>query len=250
MTFQIPTGGTVAFLTKVTDRYGKAVTYTNTATATSSITDSTGSRSVNFSYTSGRVTGMTESLAAGATGARSWGYAYDGGGHLTGYTDPAGKLTSFCYTGHLLTKIITPVGVASGATCATSHGGTDVTDIAYDAAGRVTSITYENGTAPFTVTFSTPKVLDKADPGTTRLVDPYSQPTDYSYDAGDRIIKTINPLGNTASATFNTNNDETASVSANNNTGGGSDPSTTATYDANNNLLTVKIPTGASASAT
>lgn len=240
------------YLSSVTDSKGNAITYTATATppVTNTITDTTGSRLVTMSYTSGVATGMTETLVSGTP--RSWSYTYDGSGRLSTATDAAGKVTRYCYSGstNLLSKLITPRGSASGATCATT-AGTDVTDIAYDSDGHVTSVSYENGaSSAITVTFATQTALTLSTKGVTRFTDPFSQHTDYTYDSTDAIRMTVDPLANTTTSKFNTNNDVITSVSANNYTGGTMDSATTNTFDPSNieNLTGVALPTGASAS--
>ncbi|GGM17186.1 RHS repeat-associated core domain-containing protein [Nakamurella endophytica] len=255
MTFTMPSGSaTTAWLSSIKDRSGNTITYSASGSplVTTALTDSTGQRSINFSYTSGRVTGMSETLAAGATGARSWSYGYDGSGHLTTYTDPASKVTTFCYTGNLVTRIITPRGVAAGSTCTAGTNGTGITDIAYDSAGKVTSISYRlaSGT-PNTVTFTatTPLNQGSAIAGVTTFTDPYGQQFTYTYDSSDRITKvatTTQGVTQTRSTTFNANSDATASISPNNyTTGGSNDPARTATYDSNNSLTQVTAESNA-----
>ena len=255
-TFTLPSAGaSTAWLSSVADADGNTTTFTATGSplVTTKATDTTGQRSVAFTYTSGRVTGMTETLAAGAPGARSWSYGYDGTGHLTSSTDPAGKTARYCYSGALLTKIITPRGAAGGATCTNSINA-QTTDISYDAAGAVNTITYEStGATPVVLTFtaqSTLAIASSTATAVTRFTDPYGKNTDYTYDTTDRVTKAVDPLGDTVSSTFTTNNDVNTAVSANNNTGGASDPSTTNSYDANNNKTSVTLPTGSSVAAT
>ena len=265
MTFTMASASAAtAALTSVADRSGNTVTYTNSGSplATTKIADTTGQRYVTMTYTAGRVSGMAETLASGATGARSWTYGYDGSGHLTGYTNPAGKLTTYCYTGDLITRIITPHGTGVGSTCSTGTTGVGITNIAYDTAGRVNTVSYEltSGT-PNTVSFATTTPL-KYSPlttsGKTTFTDANSNDATYTYDTADRVTKVevvITKAGGahqtvTRTSTFNTNSDVTASVSANNFTGGTNDSSTTSTYDASNNPTKTTLPTGASVAAT
>jgi RHS repeat-associated protein len=245
-------GAATGWLSSVKDADGNTTTFTAAGSplVTTKVTDTTGQRSVGFSYTSGRVTGMSETLASGA---RTWGYGYDATGHLSSYTDPAGKVTTYCWTGALLTKIITPHGVAGGATCAVSTNK-DTTDISYDTSGGVSSIKYENSVGtPTVLTFTARSTLPLNNPNATavtRFTDPFGKNTDYTYDTADRVTKTVDPLNNTTATTYTTNNDVSTAVSANNNTGGASDPVTTNSYDANNNATKVQLPTGAAVSAT
>jgi RHS repeat-associated protein len=255
-TYTMPTTtSTTAWLSKVDDGNGNVIIYTSTGSPlhTTQAADTTAQRSVNFTYdpTTGNIAGGSESLAAGATGARSWSYTYDANGNLSTYTDPAGQVTRYCYNGaNLMSKIITARGSATGASCATTQG-TDVTDITYDTGGQVASLSYENGVATaITVQFTTTIPLNPGGTsGETTFTDPYGKTTEYTYDTSDRITKTVTPLGYTATSTFNTNNDVTASVTPTNYSGGGSDPTST-THFTGDNPDTVTSPTGASVAAT
>lgn len=235
-TLPSPTAAT-AWLAAAADRSGNTVNYiaAGSPLVTTKLTDTIGNRSVAFGYTADRVTSMTETLAAGATGARTFGYAYDASGHLSTYTDPAGKITRFCYTGDLITRIITPRGSAVGVGCASANP-TQTTDIGYDTAGKVLTVSYRNGAGPaLVVGFDTTITLGypSATTGKTTFTHAYGKNTNYSYDTEDRVTAVVNALGDSRTATYNTNSDVTASVSATNYTGGTTDPATTSTYDAN-----------------
>ncbi len=254
-TFTLPTStSTTAWLSSAADRSGNTVTYTSSGSplVTTKLTDTTGNRSVTFGYSAGRVTTMTETLAAGATGARTMGYSYDSyTGYLTTFTDPAGKITRFCYTGALLTRIISPRGSTAGVTC-TSSSPMQTTDIAYDSAGKVLTVSYRNGASPaLVIGFDTTIALayPSTEIGKTTFTDAYGKTSNYSYDVDDRVTNVVNPLGDTRSSTYNTNSDVTASVSATNYTGGTTDPSTTSTFDVNNNKTSTAMPTGANVTA-
>lgn len=234
-TFTLPsTVPAVGWLSKINDGAGNNIVcnWDSYSQRVSSVTDTTGQRSVNFAYKgNGYIYNMNESLAAGATGARSWTYGYSDGTHLTSYTDPAGNVTDYCYTSGLLTKIITPHGVALGEDCTTTQG-TDVTDIVYDSDGKVTSISYENGTNPaITVNFAGASPPPGGSGSQTTETDPYGYTTTYHYDTTDRATQTDSPMGYHLSAQYNSNNDVTAVVSPNNFTGSSNDPATTFAYD-------------------
>jgi RHS repeat-associated protein len=255
------TGATTAWLSSVADSDGNTLSYTASGTplVTTGVTDTTGQRSVAFSYTTGKVTGIAETLAGSVAG-RSYSYAYDGSGRLSTYTDAAANTTRYCYSGtsNLISKIITPRGSNSGATCSTVTN-VDTTDITYDSSGRVTSITYENAAASpaITVSFSTLTILSTTTLGVTRDSDPYGKNTDYTYDTFDRVGKVVNPMNNPAATHFNTNNNVDSTVSANNYSGG-TDPNTVYNWGTGTpqlNLLGVSLPqvgtpTAASATAT
>lgn len=254
-TFTTATNNTTAWLSKAEDRYGNATTYAASGSplVTTKITDSTSKRSIGLTYTNNRVSSMSESLAPGATGARTFSYGYDGSGKLTSYTDADRNVTRFCYTGDLLTRVITPRGAQSGVDCGSSNAA-NTTDIAYDSAGKVSSVTYRNAAqAPITVSFATttPLSYPSNTTGRTTFTDALGKTTNYYFDVNNRVTKAVNPLGDTRSSTYNANSDVTASVSAVNYTGGGADPSTTSSFDPNNgNLTQSTLPTGAAVSMT
>lgn len=243
---------TTAWLSSVQNRAhdqnnngGNIIDYTVTGSPaqTMSVADTTGDRSVHFTYTGAQITSAAETLADGSTG-RSWDYRYDGSGHLDFYDDPAGNTTQYCYTGNLLTRIITPTG-QHGATC-TSSDVAGITDISYDTAGRVATITYENtGSTPNdTVTFSVDTAVTTGLPGVVNETDPYGKTTHYTFDTNDRITLVQDPLANQRSASYDANNDLTAAVSANNYTGTTGAPSSTATFDPTSQALTsISLPT-------
>ena len=249
-TFTLPkSDATTGYLSSVDDGRGNTVNYeaSGTPLRTTKVTDATGQRSINFTYTNGRVTGMSESLAPGATGARSWSYSYDANGNLTQSTDPAGKRTLYCYTPTaLLETIITARGAALGATCSAHASRPGVTSFSYDSGGPVASVVYRNlpdGDAA--VNFDTGLPLPPGgSSGTTTLTDPYGEVTTYTYDPADKVTLTKSPMGYSASTTYNTNFDVTAAVDPNSFTGTGGDPSTTASYTGDN-LTKVATPAGA-----
>ncbi|WP_353651230.1 RHS repeat-associated core domain-containing protein [Nakamurella sp. A5-74] len=259
-----PAQPSTAYLSRMFDRANGNAVENNTATwgapdrVPSSIVDTTGQRSVSFTNvdsTQGRVTAIAENLAYGASGARTYGYAYDTDKHLTTFTDPAGKVTRFCYTGDLITRIITPRGSDAGVVCATTgSSASNTTDIAYDTGGKVTTVTYRNGASPaITVAFAQTSTLDTTPNGNkaiTTFTDPYGTPTEYTYDARDRVIQTrlnrdgLEVISKTA---FNTNGDVTSSTSPVNAATTGDGSATTNTYDPiGNNLTGSATPTGAS----
>jgi RHS repeat-associated protein len=272
-TFTMPSStATTAWLSQDTDNAtdGNSINYTAAGSPlrTSGLTDSTGQRSITFTGASSKITGLTETLAAGATGARTMSYGYDSSGRLSTFTNADSKVTRYCYLGstQLVSRIISPRGTAAGVTCSSATTGTDITDIAYDTNGEVASITYSNGTAAdITVSFADTnspnydKIVSGTDcnapgnfcaqkTGITTFTDAYGKQSTYKYDTWDRVTDVTDPKGGHQSATFNTNSDVTASITALNNAAGGTSQ-TTSTYDSNNNLTQVSIPTGATVAA-
>ena len=140
-------------------------------------------------------------------GARSTSYTYGTNSVLNTYVDAAGKTTTYGWETtiasftNLLTQITDPDG--------------EVTKLAYDAIGRVTSFTrvtnnttgagdtttytyYSRTNAPISCT-PPPPAPDGSRLGwygETVETDPNGDKTTYCYDTHDRVFTTIDPYGN------------------------------------------------------
>jgi YD repeat-containing protein len=166
-------------LTQVSDGLGRmlTITYDPFAGMLSSITD--GTRSVNYSYT---------------------------GGTLTGFTDAAGHLWSYAY----LSPALFP-GLLTGA--AEPAGNTPMQN-SYDAQGRVVSQTDAAGglahyawDAPAGNLFTDPfgrgwTYLHDAQSRLVSLTDPSSQVWSRAYDASGRLTSETRPLGDVTSFSY------------------------------------------------
>lgn len=104
-----------AYLTKIRDRSDNAITFgyngtINNRPKLATITDS-GGHVLNVTYSGNTITAITESTnyTQSSGGARTWAYAYDSSGRLTGFTNPENKTTTYAYTsGGLLSRITGP----------------------------------------------------------------------------------------------------------------------------------------------
>lgn len=125
-----------AYLTKIRDRSGNRIEFTYAAGGTgrpklTQITD-TQDRHFSVTYTGNYITKITQDDGLADVGAREWGYAYNGSGQLTTFTDALGNQTTYGYTGGRLTSIIGP-----GTTAKRSE-----TTLVYDGEGQTTKVYY------------------------------------------------------------------------------------------------------------
>ena len=217
------------------------------------VTDPAG-RQLTFSYgANGKVATVTD------PGNRMVSYGYDGAGNLTSVTDTGGGLTKFGYgAGHLMTTMTDPNNGTvtnvfdgsgrltsqkdplqrqttyvydTGKTTITTPKG-NVTVQLYDSNGELTSETRGFGTS------SAATWTYEYDPATlmlTQTIDPDGHGTSYARDSHGNPTRVSDGLGRSTVTTYN-QLDEPLQVT---------DPSgvtTTRTYDAAGNLLTVSRP--------
>jgi RHS repeat-associated protein len=122
-----------AYLTKIRDRSDNEITFgydgtVNNRPKLATITDS-GGHVLNVTYTGNTITAITESTnyTQSSGGARTWAYAYDSSGRLTGFTNPENKTTTYAYTsGGLLSRITGPA-----RTTPQNRNNTGETEITY-----------------------------------------------------------------------------------------------------------------------
>ncbi|WP_155855924.1 RHS repeat domain-containing protein [Cellulomonas sp. URHD0024] len=132
---QVLTFNAAGVILSIADRNGNTSTitydpYVTTRPTAISATRGTSGLGVSLGYTSNRLTKLSQGPAGSV---RSVALAYDGYGDLATLTDAAGRVTTFSYSAHQLTKIAAP-------------GGID-TRFTFDARNRVTSIRQVNSTA-------------------------------------------------------------------------------------------------------
>jgi RHS repeat-associated protein len=200
------------------------LTYAGTTpgSAITSVTD-TQSRVVSYSTSSGRITSQSH-------GGRSVGFTYDGNGDLDTVTDAEGNVTNYDYSGHLLTKITSP--------------GSRVIDITYDTRGRATSVkrTVSGVVEESTYTYTDDAVNNLFK---TAVRDANLNTTNYWSDHAARVKEAYDPFGQKVATSY----DDNSNVISVTDTG-----SNTYTYgwssNNRNNLETVELPTGATATST
>lgn len=188
----------------------------------------------------GRLVSVSDQYVSPGQYERTWSYDYDPSGRLSSVTDPLGDAVTYGYDG---------TGRLSSVTDAESDQGR----ITY-ASGKVTAIQDPRSVAAggqsttFAYSSSTTTVTS---PGANAQT-PVGTGTVYGLGAAGQLLNATDPLGNTSSATWDTNfntlssTDElgkttTRSFDARGNMLSETDPlghATTYTYDTNNNLLT------------
>ncbi len=226
------------FPQSVTDRNGNRITFGYTfvpernRSEMTSMTDTFGRVSTFERTDYNQVTRVTD--PAGRLYRYGYGPDAQGVTRLTSYTDPDNKTTRYEYAGGYLSKIIDPNG--------------NVTTFGYAARPRVagTSSDYDGSQQLVRLTRVTDPVagtgpawsFDYSTPWQTKVTDPRGNPTTYFFDRLGRVTRTLNALGQEASATYSSNSFVTSTT----------DPlraKTSFTYDARDNLTAVTSPTGA-----
>lgn len=217
---------TAGLLTRREDRNGNQINLTYTSARLTGLTDTQ-----NRVFTVNRVMGDTVKVASISDPlGRQFDYTYTSG-RLTGYTAPAvGGATrpqwAYGYDGSgRLSSITNPRGV--------------VATVGYDSRDRVTSVTQAAGTGDQVVfTFAYDNTTD---PLTTTVTDPRSQNTVYRFDRRGQVTRVVDQRGNLRDLSYSPNGD----VGAFNGTNAVSGVTQLA-YDNFNNLTSTTAPASGS----
>lgn len=179
-------------LTQETSATGESININYNASGNpSSVTDTEG-RTIDFNYTSGQLTSVTDTAPSNN---RSYTFSYNGN-LLSSITDPGNGTAKFTYDSNHNDDLAS----------VTSPGG-EQTNLGYDSSDRVTSLEQvgANGNNP-TWSFSYGS-------GSTSVQDPDANTTTYDWDKADRVTKTTDPEGQTRSTSWTTD-DNVQSVTA------------------------------------
>ncbi|MFF9428903.1 RHS repeat-associated core domain-containing protein [Streptomyces sp. NPDC014746] len=159
----------------------------------------------------------------------------EGGGNLVKSTDTDGKSTLYTYdSSGRVAKVTTPRG--------------NETRFNYDSENRVVSVQRLDGGSGPTWTYA----YNSAYPyqaGTTTAVDPDGDITVHTHNADGEITKVTDPLGHNRATTYQNHLTQTATDAMGAGTGGTGGNVTTYGWDARNNPISAKLPTGANATA-
>ncbi|MEV5451482.1 RHS repeat-associated core domain-containing protein [Streptomyces sp. NPDC052535] len=163
----------------------------------------------------------------------------DSAGNLAKVTDTADKATAYEYdSSRRLTKVTTPEGT--------------VTLFTYDSHNRVTSMQRATGTSGGGHTGPTWRydysAATPSDAGTTTVTDPDGDETTYTHNADGEVTKVTDPLGHSRHSTYKNHLTQTAIDAMGTGTDGTGGNTTTYGWDDRNNLVSQKLPMGATAS--
>jgi len=150
---------------------------------------------------------------------------YDASGRVTQQSDPMGRITKISYSGNNYSAL-------GGTTTVTDPAG-NVTVQRYTN-GELGSVTQASGT-PLAATTS--YTYDSASLGVASVTDPRGNITVNSYDADGNLLKTINPLNQSATYTYDALGDVLSKTTP-------AGQATTFRYDAKGNLTGATDPAG------
>jgi YD repeat-containing protein len=185
-------------------------------------------------------------------------FAYDGHGNLIQITDTVGRHITLSYdSSNRTTQISDPVGRTVAFTYSSSNDLTTATDplkgvttFAYDTSHRITSITLPGGVALLTNTydsasrviaqtngrgFLTTFAYNTPNADQTTITDPLGNATVHTYDNALRLVQITDALAGTMAYSYDSINDVTTTTNQNG-------YSTTYTYGANGNVLSITEP--------
>ncbi|MCS0637538.1 DUF6531 domain-containing protein [Streptomyces sp. LP05-1] len=160
-------------------------------------------------------------------------------GNITRTTDTTGQTTAFGYDGDgRVVKVTSAEGRSTAFT--------------YDAADRITSMRRyaENGTGgsgpthTYAYSAATP-----GEQGTTTVTDPLGHRTTYEHNADGEMLKVTDPLGHARASTYQNHLLQSATDAMGTGSGGSGGNVTSYGWDDRNNPKSMKLPTGATATA-
>ena len=230
-------------VTSISDPNGNNLVFTYGAGRLTTVTDA-GSRSYILSYAfDGKLIQLFDNAAI-----RSYTFAYDATGRLTGITERLGNTEAFTYDSeNLLTGItdrrgnaatityITPAGDPNTRLPQTITKAGSTTGFAYDSAILTTTLTDPNGNN-WTYAYDPSRVVS--------VGDPTGNSTDFTWDSNDNLLTLTDRNGNTTTFTYDALGNILSQLDALGNT-------STFTYEPNfNRLLTLTDRTGNTSSNT
>ncbi|TAL10808.1 MAG: RHS repeat protein, partial [Chloroflexota bacterium] len=230
-------------LTKIQDRFGQALSLAWTASSATATDASSRVTAITINSANDRITDVTDSAG------RHWGFAYSAANDLITLTDPASKTTTFAYDAlHRMTTVTRSrsqaVGGAETLIWRVGYGTGGATTVT-DPLGDLQSPT--KAPTEFTYGTNTTTVERLRVYGQPVAGDWISDDTSYALDDQGRVTSMVDPLGATTSSTYNAASDLltiTRPIDAT------TTATTTYTYDARGNVLTELVPLTGSTSVT
>jgi RHS repeat-associated protein len=238
-------------LIDIVDTNGNTLSLTYTGSSLTRVTDSSG-RELVFTYdAAGRIISIADPIG------RTSSYTYDTNGNLIRFSDPMGGEFSYTYdNNHWMTSITNPRGSqmhnvydADGRVTSQSNALGAVYRYSYDITNRITTetdplgrntvYTFDNKGWELSETDDLGNTISYAYDNENRIsaTDAIGRTARFSYDAVGNVIQVVDPLGQSSTLNYDSNNNL---VSATNALG----RQVLFSYDANNNLLTVTNPAG------
>jgi RHS repeat-associated protein len=192
-------------LVSVKDRNGNTLTVTTNNNGDVTRVEDTAGRSLSFAYTGGKLTSVKDPMN------KTWSFTYSGAGDLIRATDPTGASVQYTYSiDHLIETAIDALGIT---TVSNEYDAHQRIVKQTDAAGQVTTFTYESASKRTTVR------------------DPRGGERSVTYDETGQILTETEPAGGTTTMEYNSAGLQTSVTDALGNV-------TRYTYDARGNVLT------------
>jgi RHS repeat-associated protein len=230
-------------ITKVTDPLGQAASYTYDGSGNLATVTGPDGAVTTFGYDAAHhVTSVLDPAQSSAPVTHPMTMVYDTQGRVTSQSDPLGRTTTFAYTGD-------PFSSIGGATLTTDPAGHLRTDV-YFYGVRAGSITGYGTAFAVTSTFTfDPATLGVTSTSITSANDPVTHTSTATYDAHGLPLTQVDGLGREVDTTYNSFGEALTVTAPNPSTVGPARVTTTSTYDAKGNVLSVTRPLYTSATA-
>jgi len=230
-------------ITKVTDPLGQAVAYTYDGSGNLATTTGADGAVTTFGYDAAHhITSILDPAQQSAPVTNPMTMVYDAQGRVTSQTDPLGRATTFAYAGD-------PFSSAGGSTVTTDPAGHQQQDVYYNGvrSGSVTG--YGTASAVTTVFTFDPATLGVTSTSVSSANDPVTHTSTATYNAQGLPLTQVDGLGREVDTTYNSFGEALTVTGPNPSAVGPARVTTTNTYDAKGNALSVTRPLYTSATA-
>jgi RHS repeat-associated protein len=230
-------------ITKVSDPQSHSVSYTYDAAGNlASVTGPDGAVTT-FGYDGAHhLTSILDPAQQSAPIKHPLTMVYDAQGRVTSQADPLGRATTFVYTDD-------PFSATGGSTLTTNPAGHQQQD-SYQYGVRTSSIEGYGTTSAVTTAFTyDPVTLGVTSTSVSSANDPVTHVSSATYDAQGHPITQVDALGREVDTTYNSFGEPLTVTAPNSSSVGPAQVTTTNTYDAAGNALSVTRPLYTSATA-